>query len=168
VHIGDVPPQDVEDTGVILWVDTSVADQIGGDGFPTRVTLTINTGTIAAGATIETDAELAGGYRLLCIGTDNPGRVRVYYSEGARTADASRPVGTDPTPPHGLIAEVVTTESLLDVWLNPAVYGYTTDGTAVVPISVTNNLASPAAVNVTFTWVKSETNAVEEEEVMPT
>lgn len=168
VHIGDVPPQDVEDTGVILWVDTSVADQIGGDGFPTRVTLTLNTGSLAAGDTLDTTVELAGGYRLLCIATDSPARVRVYYSDGARAADASRPVGTDPTPPHGLIAEVVTTAELLDVWLNPAVYGYTTDGTAAVPIAVTNTGAGPAAVNVTFTWVKSETNAVEEEEVMPT
>jgi hypothetical protein len=166
VHISDTPPADVDDSGVILWVDTSVSDQIGGDGFPARVTLTLNTGSIDAGDTLDATVELAGGYRLLCIATDNPARVRVYYSDGALAVDASRPVGTDPTPPHGLIAEVVTTTELLDVWLNPAVYGYTVDGTAVVPVAVTNTGASPATVNVTFTWVKSETNAAEE--VMPT
>ena len=163
VHIGDTPPVDVDDSGVIMWVDTSVADQIGGDGFPARVTLNVLADSLAAGDTTILNIELAGGYRLLHIGTDNPARVRVYYSDGARTADASRPIGTDPTPPHGLIAEVVTTESLLDVWLNPAVYGYTTDGTAIVPISVTNTQGAPQSITVTFTWVKSETNAAEEE-----
>lgn len=168
VHIGDTPPVDVDDTGVIMWVDTSVADLLGGDGFPARATLDVSATELAAGATTNLDIDLAAGYRLLRVSADKPARIRVYYSDDARTADASRPIGTDPTAPHGLIAEIVTAESLLDVWLNPAVYGYTTDSTAVVPVAVTNTDTSTQSITVTFTWVKSETNAVEEEEVMPT
>lgn len=163
VYIGDTPPIDVEDTGVVMWVDTSVSDVIGSDGFPARATLIVLAEDVAAGDTAVMNIALAGGYRLLHIGTDNPTRVRLYYSDAARTADASRTIGTDPTPPHGLIAEVVTTEQLLDVWLNPAVYGYTTDGTATVPIAVTNTQASVQTIGVTFTWSKSETDADEEE-----
>ncbi len=96
------------------------------------------------------------GYRLLKIETDIPARVRVYDSTAARTADASRPIGTDPTGAHGVILDFVTTVSILEWWLNPVVDGYTTAGTDSVPVAITNLSGSTDTVTVTLTWIRSE------------
>lgn len=166
VYVGPTIPDIGDDETLPLWVDTSESGGASSEGLPQRGTSSFTLINMAAGETVEHTLTLAAGYRLLKVSTDSPARVRAYYSTGARTADADRNAGTDPTPPHGVMVDVVTTEEMLDVWLNPAVYGYTTDGTADVPMLVTNNLATSMSLQVTLTWVATESS--QEGEVMPT
>ena len=125
-------------------------------GFVARTTATLTTASLADDATEDNTITLKQGYRILKIETDVAARVRVYSSTASRTADASRPIGTDPTGAHGVILDFVTTPSVLEWWLNPAVDGYMTTSTDTVPVAVTNLSGSTDTVTVTLTWVRSE------------
>ena len=116
----------------------------------------MTTASLPSNNTENVSLTLKPGYRVLCIETDKAARVRAYDSTASRTADASRPVGTDPTGQHGVIFDVVTTASTLTWWLNPVVDGYTTDAGDTVPLAVTNLSGSTGTVTVTLTWVRSE------------
>ena len=125
-------------------------------GFVARTTTSHTTASLPSNNTENVSLTLKPGYRVLCIETDKAARVRAYDSSASRTADAARPVGVDPTGVHGVIFDVVTTASTLTWWLNPAVDGYTADGTDTVPLSVTNLDAGSGTVTVDVTWVRSE------------
>ncbi len=125
-------------------------------GFVARTTATFTTSTLSNNSIENLSVTLKPGYRLLKVSTDRAARVRVYDSSASRTADASRAVGTDPTGVHGVILDLVTTVSALDWWLNPVVDGYTADATDTVPVAITNLSGASAAVEVVFTWVRSE------------
>lgn len=130
---------------------------VGGGGTSAgRETESVVTTTLALSEAWVGTVTLSPGYRLLRVETSVPARVRVYDSAASRTADASRFVGVDPTPPHGVILDLLTTSSVLGWWMNPVVDGYTADGTVDVPVSVTNLGTSTTAVTVTFTFVRSE------------
>lgn len=127
-----------------------------GGAFEARTTATLTTASLADGATANGTLAMQPGYRLLKIETDVAARVRVYDSTTSRTADASRAIGTDPTAPHGVILDFVTTASVLSWWLNPLVDGYTADASTTVPVAVTNLSGATDTVTVTLTWVRSE------------
>lgn len=127
-----------------------------GGGFVARTTTSHTTASLPSNNTENVSLTFKPGYRVLCIETDRAARVRAYDSSASRTADAARPVGVDPTGVHGVIFDVVTTASTLTWWLNPAVDGYTADGTDTVPLAVTNLDASSGTVTVDVTWVRSE------------
>lgn len=129
---------------------------VGGGATAGRETVSIVTTSIALNETWTGEVTLSPGYRLLRVETTVPARVRAYTSAADRTSDATRSVGIDPTPPHGVILDLVTTASVLSWWTNPAVDGYTADATGEVPVLVTNLSPSSAAVTVTFTFVRSE------------
>lgn len=121
-----------------------------------RKTATFTTASVADAAADMGTVTLAPGYRLLRIATDRAARIRLYTSTAARTADTSRPAGTDPTGDHGVMLDMVTTSGDLDWGLSPAVDGYLdTVGTAV-PFAVTNLSGSTGTVTVDLTWVQTE------------
>lgn len=127
-------------------------------GLQSRTTATITTASLAAGASESGSVPLAKGYRLLRLQTDRPARVRLYGTAAARDADASRPVGTDPTGNHSLMLEFVTTASLLAADLSPTVDGFngdTTPGTAAY-YRITNQDSSSGTVGVSLTWIQTE------------
>lgn len=125
-------------------------------GFEARTTSVVTTGSLANGATANVTMTLPAGYRLLKIETDVAARVRLYDSAASRTADASRPIGTDPTGRHGVILDFVTTQAALSWWMNPVVDGYTADASTSVPVAVTNLSGGAHTVTVTLTYVRSE------------
>lgn len=127
-----------------------------GGAFEARTTATLTTSSLSDGATENASLTMQPGYRLLKIETDVAARVRVYDSTTSRTADASRAIGTDPTAPHGVILDFVTTASVLSWWMNPLVDGYTADASTTVPVAVTNLSGATDTVTVTLTWVRSE------------
>ena len=135
------------------WIDPPAGS---GGGFEPRDTTTVTTASLSSNNTENVSLTLKPGYRVLCIETDRAARVRAYGSSASRTADAARPVGVDPTGAHGVIFDVVTTASTLTWWLNPAVDGYTTDGTDTVPVAITNLDVGSGTVTVDVTWVRSE------------
>ena len=132
---------------------------VGDAGLQTRATATITTASLAAGASESGTVTLAKGYRLWRIITTAAARVRLYTTTAKRDADASRPVGTDPTGNHGCVLEVVTTlAGLLDLDLSPTVDGFDGKGTpdGVIPYRITNTDVGTLAVTVTLFWIRTE------------
>lgn len=124
---------------------------------PTRQSVTITTSSLATGATWTGTVALAKAYRLYSISTNRACRTRVYTDASARSADASRPVGTDPTDGAGLVLEFVSTAALLSATLSPTVDGFSGESpaTSSIPVSITNNGAT-GAVEVTLTFLATE------------
>jgi hypothetical protein len=125
---------------------------------PTRATAAYTTASLAAGATETGTVTLTASYRLLRIVCSAAARVRLYTTAAKRTADAARPIGTDPTGDHGLMLEAVLTAGVLALDLSPTVDGF--DGKATpdgaIPVAVTNTGASAAAITTTVTWLRTE------------
>lgn len=121
-----------------------------------RPTSTFTTATLASAASEQGLITLAASYRLLRITTSGPARVRLYASSAYQAADAARLLGTDPTGDHGLIFEFVTTSGELTSFITPLVDGASESGSASIPITVTNQDASPAAIDVTFEYLRTE------------
>lgn len=96
-------------------------------------------------------------YALLKIQVDKAAWVRIYTSEAARIADASRLEGTDPAPGAGIIAEVITTGPETIV-ISPGTIGFNDEGpvTTNVPCRVTNKSGTTTAITVTLTLIKLE------------
>lgn len=127
-----------------------------GGGFA-RHELIDNTAVLVSGAVEQGVVELYPSVRLYKIITNRPARVRLYPTAAMRDADISRSVGIKPTGNHGRLLEVVTTISLLELILSPAV-----DITSVDPFSsdfytsVTNRDTVSGAVAVTYHYFRTE------------
>jgi hypothetical protein len=122
----------------------------------TRTTANWTTASLANNANESGTVTLAAGYRLLKIETDKAARVRIYTSTAKQSADASRPVDTDPTGDHGCLLEFVTSSGLLSADLSPTVDGFTADASTTVAYSVTNYSGSTGTVNCVLTYVRTE------------
>ena len=101
---------------------------------------------------------MSRGYRVIALKTDRPARIRIYATAAQQTADAARPVGTDPTGNHGLLLEYVTTSGMLEAVLSPMVDGASMEVTPSnnIPVTVTNLSGSAATVQVDLTYMRTE------------
>ena len=126
-----------------------VAQSGGGSGLQSRSTATGTTGSLADAA--ETDLDITGfkSYMLATITTNRAARVRLYTTAAARTADASRAEGTDPTSDAGVIAEVITTGAET-VTISPGALGFNLESppTTTIPCRVTNKSGGTSTVQV--------------------
>lgn len=97
------------------------------------------------------------GYVLYKIETSHAAWVTLYVNAAARTADASRPQGVDPTPGSGVIAEAITTGTQTVV-VSPGVYGFNDESVpvATVPLAIKNISGSTATISVTLTLLRTE------------
>ena len=129
----------------------------GASGLASRHTATSTTASLAANATENISFNGFKSYMLLKIVTSDACWVRIYSSEAARTADASRSINTDPTPGSGVIAEAVTTGAGV-VAMTPGVYGFNDEGipTASIPVAITNKSGTTTALTVVLTILKLE------------
>jgi hypothetical protein len=107
---------------------------------------------------IETDIlEMYPSVRLYKIATNRPARVRLYPTPEQRQLDIGRSIGVKPQGNHGRLLEVVTTSTLLELILSPAV-----DMTSVDPFNsdfystVTNMDSAEGAVAVTYYYFRTE------------
>ena len=126
----------------------------------------INAATVSLAANAQADLNFTNGaatYTLLQVGSDYPARIRIYDSTTSRSADASRPVGTDPLPGSGVIAEVITYTGLpltipgaLTQAMTPAVQGFTANDTNTINVRVTNNDTVTRVITVYLKLVKLE------------
>jgi hypothetical protein len=123
-----------------------------------RNTITATTASIANLATGNVTATGYKSYVLFKIQTSCEAWVRIYTDSASRTADASRSIGSDPTPGSGVIAEILTTTGYLTQLITPGIFGFNNDGTPSTNIylAVTNYNASTQAVTVTLTMVQME------------
>lgn len=119
-----------------------------------RAVLTKTTASLATMASETGTLAMAPSYRVLSVTVDRACRVRLYTTTSARTADASRAPGTDPTGDHGVMLDLVFTGAGT-LTLSPTVDGFLPSGT-VVPYSIQNRDATTGTVQVDMTWVRTE------------
>jgi hypothetical protein len=145
-----------EKTGASAW---TLRGNLKGDtgAVVARDTETYTTASLANLADEDGYIVLSEGYRLMKIQTDRACRVRVYATDAHRTADAARPVGTDPTGDHGLIFEYVAVGAETRI-LNPFVDGANMEAVPDndIPLSIENRSGGASTVAVTFTFQITE------------
>lgn len=122
-----------------------------------RTTATYTTASIANLAEDTGTITMKKGYRLLRIQVDKASRVRVYTKAAARTADAARAIGTDPTGDHGLVLEYVASGAV-NVGLSPTVDGFNDEAAPVntIPIAIQNRSGATGTVTLTLTYIETE------------
>lgn len=141
-------------SGVLTWTDHIA----GGIGLTSRSTLVpVTTSSLTDGQTENITITGYKGYILYKIETDAAAWVRLYTSDAARTADASRLEGTDPLPGAGVIAEVVTTGSET-ILISPGVIGFSDESTptTAIPCTITNKSGVTTTITVALTALKIE------------
>jgi hypothetical protein len=144
-------------TAVSGDVLTITATGGGGGGSNSRGTVSGTTSSLANGATGDLTITGYKGYMLYKITTSAAAWVRIYVSTAARTSDASRAEGADPTPGSGVIAEVISTASQT-ILISPGAIGFSneTSPSTNIQLAVTNKSGSTAAITVTLTVVQLE------------
>ena len=131
---------------------------VGTATLPARTLANVTSASLSDGAVWSGTIVLAKAYRLLDIVTSVPARVRLYTTIPQRDADASRPIGTDPTGNHGVILDYVTTTGTLQSHLSPMVDGANMESTptTAIPLTITNLSGSATAVDTQFTYLATE------------
>lgn len=137
--------------GSVIW------DDLPASGGFSRTTAAATTGSLLEGGTGPINITGFKSYSLLKVQTSAAAWVRIYTSEAARIADASRAEGVDPSPGAGVIAEVITTgaETIL---ISPATLGFNDESpvTTIIPVRVTNKSGSTTTITVTLTLLQLE------------
>ncbi|MCP9857768.1 MULTISPECIES: hypothetical protein [unclassified Cyanobium] len=90
------------------------------------------------------------------ISTDAPAWVSFYSSAVAREADGSRPLTQDPAPGSGVLLDLVTTASALNITAPPGGTYFSTETAAAMPLLralVRNTSTAQAAIALTVTAV---------------
>jgi hypothetical protein len=133
-------------------------DAAGGTAEFQRTAYVITTGSLAISATENGTKDLTvSASVLLRVQADRACRVRLYSTSAARTADASRPIGTDPDPGEGLLCEFVFTSTELDETADPTIILKNMDNPVDTDIyyAIENRSGGTSAVVVTLTVIES-------------
>jgi hypothetical protein len=150
----------IDDGTSAQWVEFGSGGGGGGSsgtGLSSRTTVTGTTASIAANITANIQITGFKGYALYKIGVTNNAWVRVYTTQAARLADASRSSGTDPSANAGVIAEIITTGNQT-ISLSPAVMGYNDEATpnTSIAVAVTNLTTGTTSFTVSLTLIQLE------------
>jgi len=101
--------------------------------------------------------ELYPSVRLYKIATNRAARVRMYPMIDMALNDGGRPIGQKPTGNHGRLLEVITTPTLLELILSPAVDITTVDAFNSEFFTAVTNMDSVAGgVVVTYHYFRTE------------
>ena len=130
----------------------------GGGSGATRVQESETTASIADGASGSVEyATLGKSFALQKVTVDKQCWVRIYSDTAARTADASRTQGTDPSDGSGVIAEFIATASGSTTFkITPSIIGWLDNSETEVPVAIQNNSGSTGTVTVTIDVLKLE------------
>lgn len=123
-----------------------------------RALVNATTAVLASGAVDATKTIVLGkAYVLYSIQTSRPARVTLYTSGAARTADATRGAGYDPSSDAGVVLDYITPDTATHS-LSPVVHGANLEAQPIDTISmrVTNLDTAPGTVVVTLNGVKAE------------
>jgi hypothetical protein len=132
----------------------SLAATAEGSGYK-RQSITFTTPSIAANETLKTNISLAAGFRIYSIGTNKAARLRLYSNAAGQTDDETRVVTGYPND-IGLLLDVVLPHNFgYDINLSPLVDGFTSTGSATVPITI-DNYDSTGTINITITYIRTE------------
>ena len=140
--------------------DIEIADPSasGGGSGASRVSEAETTSSIADGASGNVEyATLGKSFALQKVTVDKQCWVRIYSDTAARTADAGRTQGTDPSDGSGVIAEFIATASGSTTFkITPSIMGWLDNSETEVPVAVQNNSGSAGTVTVTIEALKLE------------
>ena len=130
----------------------------GGSGGASRVSEAETTASIADGVSDSVEyATLGKSFALQKVTVDKQCWVRIYSDTAARTADASRTQGTDPSDGSGVIAEFIATASGTTTFkVTPSIMGWLDNSETEVPVAIQNNSGSAGIVTVTIDALKLE------------
>lgn len=130
----------------------------GASGLQARRDESFSTASLAAGAGANADVTLDKADSILRTQTNRPARVRAYCTSAYRTADAARPVTTDPSGDHGCLLEVVTATGALSIPSSPAAHLFNLDGspTTTLYFRVENLDVGAGVVTTTLTLRREE------------
>ena len=123
-----------------------------------RTTISATTASLANGAAGDITFSGTGkSGRFISVETDRAAWVTLYISAAARTADASRPEGTDPTGGAGVLAEAITAGADV-VKFTPALGYFNDEATPVSELyaKVVNKSGGTSTVQVDLTIVPAE------------
>ena len=136
----------------------NILTQGSSSGLISRATVSGTTQSIANNAQDVISITGYKSYALLSIKPSVAAWVTLYTDAAARTADANRVQGADPSPDAGVIAEVITTAAATDVKMSPGVIGWNNDTTPSTTIyaKVVNKSGSTGTVNVELKLLKLE------------
>lgn len=131
----------------------------GGGSALSRADLTFTTASLANDAAETGTANLGKSFIPLRVTVDRPCRVQFYQTGAARTADAARPAGSDPTGEHGVILDCVfvTGNLVLDIIDPPAGFCGEAVVSDAIPYRVTNQSGAASTVQVTVNRIILET-----------
>jgi hypothetical protein len=100
-----------------------------------RVSVSATTTPLLPGASALLDLQGLGRLgHFLAVSTDAPGWVSFYSSATAREADGSRPITQDPAPGSGVLLDLVTTASALNITAPPGGTYFSTETAAAAPL----------------------------------
>lgn len=130
----------------------------GGGGGASRVSEAETTASIADGSSGSVEyATLGKSFALQKVTVNKQCWVRIYSDTAARTADASRTQGTDPSDGSGVIAEFIATASGTTTFkITPSIMGWLDNSETEVPVAIQNNSGSAGTVTVTIDALKLE------------
>lgn len=123
-------------------------------------TRSVSTGTtigIPDGSTNNITITGFKSYSLLSVQTSAAAWVRLYTTSAARSSDSSRSRGTDPTPGAGVIAEIITTGTQIQL-ITPGVIGFNNDDPPATTIyaAVANLSGGYGTISVTLKLLQLE------------
>lgn len=141
-----------------VWHELSGSGSSGTGGLVRQETV-VTTASLANNATEDDVVALGKSFELFKVEADRHCRVRLYQTAAARTADAARPIGTDPDTAAGVIADfAIDGTSGLTIVCQPRVSGENHDAPIVSNIyyAITNMSGGASTVEVTFTHAITE------------
>lgn len=121
-----------------------------------RQTLT-QTITVTAGQEVSVNIPLASAFHLWYFEADKECRFRLYTTTAERSADQLRDETTAPDPGTGLITEIITNSTLLQVPMCPVQSGASlaTTPTSNIPALIRND-GGTNNVELTIIWTRAE------------
>lgn len=135
---------------------TGAAGPTGPTGPTGSIELVNNSVTITPTVTssgMDTTLTVSANYMLISVECDTADiRLRMYSNTTNRTADVARAITTPPATSTGIFLDLLTDDAV--VWLSPVPLGYTTDGTATVPIRLDHSYGVDTTIDLTVTYME--------------
>lgn len=123
--------------------------------YSSRTTKTITTPPLNPGDLIDVTLDGFPGFVIYKISTSAAAWIRLYTSESARLADASRIEGVSPQPESGIIAEISSTSTSTVKFL-PAIYGFTDPPLSEIKANIVNKSVTTSSITLSVIMVQTE------------
>lgn len=156
--VGEPLKDDIE--GTLIYLQGKQDDRLDnlernaeGGATAKRESVVYTTPILEPNESYKTTITLTGDYKLLSVSTTIPARFRLYTWTTGQDLDLTRPITTTPFEGNGVLFDGETYDGLLSWDLSPVLDGFTKDGTANIPLTITNRSLVAAPVQITFIYI---------------